>query len=164
MMSPANNCKFLPQGALIQQFNVSDCNLVLNFPEAAMYKIYNTAYFGETIGRIANRVQNAELTNLNGRSYALAKNAGRHSLHGGLQGWGKRIFEGPSTVLRNGRECTRFTLVSEDGDEGYPGTVECQVWYSVQKDEQAVALDIEYQVTLLDDECVETVVALTNHR
>ena len=163
-MSTSDACQFLPQGALLQRFWVGGYNIVLGFPEAALYNTHNTAYFGETIGRTTNRIQNAEIVDLNGRHYALAKNAGQHCLHGGVKGWGKQVFAGPSIVVRNGRECTRFVLVSKDGDEGYPGTVECQIWYSERQEEHAMTLDIEYEVALIGDECEETLVALTNHR
>ena len=157
-------CKFLPQGALLQEFRVDGHNIVLGFPEAALYKTNNTSYFGETIGRTTNRIQDAKIVDVNNRTYHVAKNNGRHSLHGGSHGWGKKLFEGPSTVLRNGKECTRCVLVSEDGDEGYPGTVECRVWYSSWVEDQIVVLDVEYEVALIGDECNETIVGMTNHR
>ena len=66
---------------------------------------------------------------------------------------------------RNGKEGVQFTYLSRDGEEGYPGTVECTVWYTAGKEEDGTTvLDVEYQVELVGDECDETVVGVTNHR
>ncbi|KAL6721060.1 hypothetical protein ACLMJK_000160 [Lecanora helva] len=154
---------FLAHGASIQEFRVSNHNIVLGFPEAKFYKTHNAPYFGETIGRTTNRVKDAQLSNLNGKTYKLRANEGVNSLHGGAQGWGKKDFEGPTPVNRNGKEGVMFTYVSEDGDEGYPGTVKCTVWYAAGKEEGKTVLDVEYQVEFVGDECAETVVGVTNH-
>ncbi len=161
--SPESAFTFLSQGALIQEFRVDDQNIVLAFPEPNFYQSHNAPYFGETIGRTTNRVKDAKLHNLNGKTYQLAANDGPNCLHGGLRGWGKRNFEGPTPVHRTGREGVRFSYVSNDGEEFYPGTVECQVWYTAGKEEGKVVLDVEYEVELVGDECSETVVGVTNH-
>lgn len=161
---------FLPQGCIIQEFRIGGDNIVLGFPSEKAYadpKVSN-AYFGETIGRVANRISGAKINSLNNKSYDLAANNGPNTLHGGVQGWGKRTFEGPKPVNRNGKEAVFFKYLSPDGDEGFPGTVECRVWFSAGKTEdegvQKTALEIEYEVELVGDEVDETVVAVTNHR
>jgi len=166
-MSTAKAFTFLPLGAIIQKFNVNGKNIVQGFPTAELYKKYNAPYFGETIGRIANRVSNAKINDLNGKSYPLAANNAPNSLHGGVNGWGKREFEGPSSVSRNGKDATFFKYVSADGEEGYPGTVEFRVWY-VQETEnmdgaQHEVLHIEYEAELVGDEVDETAISITNH-
>jgi aldose 1-epimerase len=159
---------FLPLGAIIREFNVNGKNIVQGFDTAEQYKKYNGPYFGETIGRIANRVSNAKINNLNGKSYALLANNGPNALHGGEKGWGKREFEGPTTVERNGKETTFFKYVSKDGEEGYPGTVEVRVWYTQAKEQvdgvQQEVLYIEYEAELIGDEVEETAINMTNHR
>ncbi|KAG8529270.1 uncharacterized protein KY384_005905 [Bacidia gigantensis] len=155
--------KFLPQGALIQDFEVAGCNIVLGFPEAALYQTPSSSYFGETIGRTNNRIANASIADVNGKTYQLARNDGHHSLHGGSEGWGKKHFKGPLFVTRHGHESIHFSLVSPNGDEGYPGTVECRVWYTCGAENGQTILDIEYEVELTGDECGETIVGLTNH-
>ena len=65
---------------------------------------------------------------------------------------------------RNGREGVQFRYLSRDGEEGYPGTVECFVWYTAAMEGEKTVLEIEYQVELLGDECEETVCGVTNHR
>lgn len=159
---------FLPLGAIIQKFTVNGKNIVQGFPTAELYKKYNAPYFGETIGRIANRVSHAKINDLNGKSYQLPVNNGPNSLHGGNLGWGKREFEGPSTVDRHGKEATFFKYVSVDGEEGYPGTVEVRVWYVQEKEQvdgaQQEVLYIEYEAELVGDEVAETAINITNHR
>ncbi len=156
---------FLPQGALIQEFRVAGTNIVQGFPTAELYVTENTPYFGETIGRTTNRIKDGLLSNLNGgKEYHLPINNGPNSLHGGKRGWGKRMFAGPKTVDRNGRKALKFRYTSKDGEEGYPGTVECRVWYAAAKEGQQTVLTAEYEVELIGDEVDETVVGVTNHR
>ena len=161
---PETAFTFLAQGALIQEFKVEGHNIVLGFPEAESYRTQNAPCFGETIGRTTNRIKDAHIDDLNGRRYELARNDGPNSLHGGLKGWGKKDFDGPQHVNRNGKEGVQFTYLSKDGDEGYPGTVECKVWYTAGKEYGHVVLDVEYEVVFAGDECEETVVGVTNHR
>ena len=98
----------------------------------------------------------------------LAQNNSTNHLHGGKEGWGKKLFSGPHPLNRNGREAVLFTYTSPDGDEGYPGTVELQVWYTgyeVQEDGiSKLVLETEYEVKMTGDECEETTVGITNHR
>jgi len=166
-MSSAKAFTFLPLGAIIQKFTVNGKNIVQGFPSAELYKQYNSPFFGETIGRIANRVSKAKINDLNGKSYQLPVNDGPNSLHGGDLGFGKREFEGPSTVDRNGKEATLFKYVSKDGEQGYPGTLEVRVWYVQEKENvggaQQEVLHIEYEAELVGDEVAETAINMTNH-
>lgn len=166
-LSPENNFTFLPQGAIIQEFKVQGHNIVQSFPRAELYT--DAPYFGETIGRMSNRIKGATINSLNGKSYQLAQNDGPNALHGGNAGFGKRLFKGPEPVERHGREAVRFTYVSPDREEGYPGTVELRIWYTAweEKEEDGVGkvcLEVEYEVEMVGDECEETVVGITNHR
>ncbi|HKU67543.1 MAG TPA: aldose epimerase family protein [Candidatus Baltobacteraceae bacterium] len=101
---------------------------------------------GKTIGRYANRIAGAEFQ-LDGQTYALPANEGRNTLHGGPDGWSKRDWsrEGEALVLR-----------SPDGDQGFPGAVECRVRYTWGDDG---ALRIDYTATA----DAPTVINLTNH-
>lgn len=159
---------FLPQGGIIQKFVIGGHNIVLGFDEPAAYDGDAHPFFGETIGRVANRIAGARITQLNGREYTLAANNGPNTLHGGRQGWGKKTFDGPHNTTRDGRSAVRFTYRSVDGEEGFPGTVELRLWYfpSVEKDgeRETVSLEVEYEVELVGDEVEETVVSVTNHR
>ena len=159
---------FLPLGAIIQEFRVGGQNIVLGFPTQDHYIKYNTPHYGATIGRVANRIKNGIITNLNGRQYQLAKNNGPNALHGGENGWGKRMFDGPHTVQRHGRDALLFKYLCQDAEEGYPGTVEVRVWYTASKEDDGgtakTVLTAEYEVEFVGDECDETVVNITNHR
>ena len=159
---------FFPQGGIIQEFRVGGRNIVLGFPSAASYKTKSSPFFGETIGRVANRISGAKINNLNGKSYNLTANNGPNTLHGGVEGWGKKDFEGPTPVERDGRQAVMFKYLSKDGEEGFPGTVELRLWYYpwVQQDDgvEKTSLEIEYEVELVGDEVDETAVGLANHR
>jgi aldose 1-epimerase len=156
---------FLPLGAVIQEFRVGGHNIVLGFPTQDQYVKYNTAHYGATIGRVANRIKNGVIDNLNGEKIQLAQNNGPNALHGGPTGWGKRVFDGPHTVQRHGRDALLFKYLSKHGEEGYPGTVEVRVWYTASKEGEAITvLTAEYEVEFVGDEAEETVVNITNHR
>jgi aldose 1-epimerase len=160
---------FLPLGAIVQSFNVNGFNIVQNFPTTDLYEKHNNPYFGETIGRVANRISGAKINSLNSREYQLASNDGPNSLHGGIQGWGKRTFEGPMWIEKNGKEVIMFSYISPDGEEGFPGELEVHVYYSVSTSKTdgtvITTLEIEYEAELLGPSNVEeTVVAMTNHR
>src|SRR6187402_3453713 len=131
--------KFLPLGAIIQTFYVNGTNIVQGFLEQEQYKAHNTPYYGETIGRVANRISGARIESLNGATVLLAKNDGENSLHGGNVGWGKKVWDGPKPGTVNeiagidgllGGESVEFTLRDLSGTEGFPGTVDVKVVYT----------------------------------
>ncbi|KAI0409202.1 galactose mutarotase-like domain-containing protein [Xylaria palmicola] len=173
----ADEISFLPLGAIIQSFTVGGVNIVQGFPTQELYVSHNGPYFGETIGRVANRISNAKINSVNGgKSYSLAANEKTNTLHGGVKGWGKRVWDGPKPVgtrsvpglageLRGG-ETVEFTLRSEDGDEGFPGEVLAKVVYTTGKisegGSEATVLSIEYEAELVAG-AEETVINMTNH-
>lgn len=147
------------------------------FPTQAQYVAHNGPFFGETIGRVANRIKHGKIESLNGQSYSLAQNNGNNALHGGIVGWGKKIWKGPVPIgvktipgvadLQGG-ESVKYTLRSENGEEGYPGTVDVSVIYTggittSSEGREVRVLGIEYEAQLVGDEVEETVVNLTNH-
>ncbi|EER23142.1 Aldose 1-epimerase family protein [Coccidioides posadasii C735 delta SOWgp] len=159
---------FLPLGGIIQEFRVEGHNLVLGFPTEKLYQKYHAPYFGATIGRTTNRLKDAVINNVNGRSYNITTARGPHSIHGGKHGWNTKTFSGPKPVNRNGKEGLEFRYMSKDGEEGYPGTVELRVWYTAAEENeegqpQKTVLEVEYEVEFVGDECDETVVGVTNH-
>jgi len=170
--------KFLPLGALIQSFDVDGVNIVQGFPKQEQYPQYSTCFFGETIGRVANRIRAGKIESLNGKSYQLALNDGDNTLHGGVKGWGKQIWEGPTPVATKsfpglsggkveGAKSVVFKLTSKDGDENFPGTVVASVTYTTgtqkqQDGKNAVVLAVEYEAELVAD-AEETIVNMTNH-
>ncbi|CAM1504045.1 Fc.00g016360.m01.CDS01 [Cosmosporella sp. VM-42] len=166
---------FLPLGAIIQSFTINGVNIVQGFATQDDYPKYNSPFFGETVGRVANRISGAKINDLNGQSYELLANNGVNALHGGKVGWGKRIWDGPKPVgIREipgvdglkGGESVEFKLVSEDGDQGYPGTVEAKIVYTTGTQDvdgkEAIVLGMDYEVNLIGG-ADETVINLTNH-
>ena len=107
--------------------------------------------FGAVIGRYANRLNNGQIT-IDGKTYQLPQNDGKNCLHGGPDGWQYRIFN----VEEVGDNRLVLSLVSEDGDNGFPGNVCARVTYTLKDDN---ALDIQYEA--VTDE--PTVINLTNH-
>ena len=84
---------------------------------------------GAVCGRCANRIANAQFT-LDGATYHLSANLGRHHLHGGHTGfqratWRERTFKGSTTAG------VVFDYTSPDGEEGYPGSVQARVTYTI---------------------------------
>ena len=105
---------------------------------------------GFVAGRFANRIARAELP-LNGKVYTLAKNEKENILHGGPGGFQTLLWE--ETVLSE--TAAEYRLVSEDGDQGFPGRMEVTVRYTLD----GGALRIGYEAVCDQD----TVVNLTNH-
>lgn len=128
--------------------NVTD--VVLGFDNVEGYASKSNPYFGATIGRVANRVGGAEFL-LNGEKFRLAKNAGRNSLHGGFKGWSSKIW---NATIEEDRLV--LSLLSEDGDEGYPGAAIASVTFRLTSDGE---LRIEMKVFASKP----TPVNLTNH-
>ncbi len=108
-------------------------------------------YFGAIIGRYGNRIGNARFT-LNGVEYKLAKNDGENSLHGGMRGFDKRLWQANALSP----ESLELKYWSADGEEGYPGNLDVTVKYTLT---DANELRIDYLAVTDKD----TVVNLTNH-
>jgi len=107
-------------------------------------------YMGFLIGRFGNRIGGAQFE-LNGKTYALAKNDGENHLHGGLKGFDKRVW---GAEIKG--DTLALTLRSPDGEEGYPGTLDVTVTYSFSDEN---TLGIRYEAVCDQD----TVLNLTNH-
>lgn len=108
-------------------------------------------YLGSTVGRFANRIALGRFV-LDGREYKLAVNNGPNSLHGGLIGFDKKVWHSEPQV----GAAVKFTCTSPDGEEGYPGTLQITVTYTLT---DANVLRIDYLATTDQP----TVLNLTNH-
>ena len=128
-------------------------DVLLGFDALAPY-LQPHPFFGSVVGRYGNRIGHARFT-LDGQTYALAKNNGEHSLHGGRRGFDKYVWKARE-VPSAGGQAIELVHVSPDGDEGYPGTLTATVVYTWTDDN---ALRIDY--TARTDK--PTIVNLTNH-
>lgn len=99
-----------------------------------------TPYFGTTVGRVANRIKNAEFK-LEGKAYKLAANNGPHNLHGGKKGWDKVVWTGAPGANADEPSVT-FTYLSKDGEEGFPGNVTAKLTYTLTSKNE-LKVDIE---------------------
>ena len=98
----------------------------------------NPRHLGGIIGRYANRIANARFS-LDGKTYQLAANDGRHHLHGGVMGFDKRVWHAACDAAR-----LELRYLSPDGEEGYPGNLDVRVTYTLSDDDELV---VEYLAT-----------------
>ena len=107
-------------------------------------------YSGPIVGRYANRIKDAHFT-IEGKEYDLYKNDGDNTLHGGKEGFDKKIWN----AAQDSNSVTMHYL-SPDGEEGYPGNLDLTVSYKLTPDNE---LKIEYAATSDAPTCIN----LTNH-
>ena len=99
-------------------------------------------YFGCIVGRYGNRIAKGRFS-LNGKEFKLATNNGENHLHGGKEGFNKKLWEvieSESVII----ESITFAYNSPDGEEGYPGNMRLEVTYIVTEDNE---LRIDYRAT-----------------
>ncbi|XP_011686021.1 PREDICTED: aldose 1-epimerase isoform X2 [Wasmannia auropunctata] len=106
--------------------NVGD--VLLGFDNIEGYLSSANPYFGATVGRVANRIGGATFV-VDGQRYNVSKNLGQDSLHGGVRGWSFKVWDATIDGDR-----VVMTLISPDGDEGYPGTVTATVSFELKDD------------------------------
>ncbi|XP_076646195.1 galactose mutarotase isoform X1 [Halictus rubicundus] len=131
-----------------KQGNIAD--IVLGFDNIEGYLSSSNPYFGATVGRVANRIGKAQFT-LNGKTYHLPKNVGENTLHGGFKGWSKKVWN--ATIHNN---TLVLSLLSEDGDEGFPGAAIASATFWLTEDGE-LHLDMNVVTTK------PTPINLTNH-
>jgi aldose 1-epimerase len=103
-------------------------DIALGFDDLKGY-LANTPYFGAIIGRYGNRIANGKFT-LDGKEYTLARNNGPNSIHGGLKGFNKVVWQGESFQGPAGVGII-LSYTSKDGEEGYPGNLKTKVTYTL---------------------------------
>ena len=145
--------ELLDYGATIRTLLVPDKNgklvdVVLGYDTIEDYE-KNDGYLGATIGRVGNRIREGKFT-LGGKEYSLAINNGPNHLHGGLKGFDKYVWDAKPMDDK-----VKFSMVSPDGNEGYPGTLKVSVTLGFEGDGFALV----YEATTDKD----TPLNLTNH-
>jgi aldose 1-epimerase len=128
-------------------------DVVLGFDDLKGY-LGDHPHFGGIIGRFANRIAKGKFS-IDGQEYSLATNNGPNTLHGGTVSYDRRVWKGEA--VRDGKgAAVRFTYVSPDGEEHFPGTLTVTVVYTLTEKNE---LKLEY--TAKADK--PTAVNLTNH-
>ncbi len=146
--------RIMTYGARVVSLEVPDrhgkiADIVLGYDTFDPYIKPPRTYFGAIVGRYANRIAHGAFP-LDGKEIHVAKNESGNTLHGGTQGFDSRVWK--AHVIPDGVE---FTLISPNGDQGFPGTLTAHVRYTLQQD----SLKIDYSATTDQD----TVVNLSNH-
>lgn len=149
LKSEVAEVRVLNYGGIITDFIYNGRNIVCGFDTLSDYLI-DDSYQGAMIGRYANRIAGAAFM-LNGTEYKIGANEGNNSLHGGNIGFNQHVF-----TVQNATESTlTLSLLSPNGDEGYPGNLNVKIDYTLD----GSALTLTYTATTDAD----TPVSLTNH-
>jgi len=153
----------LTYGGIIQEVDVPDrhgqeADITLGFKDLAGYTsdayLKSNPYFGALIGRYGNRIAKGQFT-LDGQTFQLPINNDPNSLHGGTVGFDKVVWAAEE-VRTGGTVGLRLTHTSPDGDQGYPGTLNVTVVYTLDNRNR---IHIDYAATTDKP----TVLNLTNH-
>ena len=149
--------KIITYGGAVVEINVPDKDgnvndVVLGYDNIQGYE-NGKKFHGALIGRCANRIKNSRF-NINDKEYILESNDGNNHLHGGINGFDKVVWN--SEIVDSKSNILKLSYLSKDGEEGYPGNLKVDVYYSLTEDNE---LKIEYRA--ISDK--DTVVNLTNH-
>jgi aldose 1-epimerase len=144
-------------GAAIRCIKVPDRNgkmadVALGFDSIKGYESPQNAKFGATCGRYAGMIQGAQFT-LAGKKYELEDNCGGNCLHSGSQAFDREVWRARMLPQKN---AVCFSLVSPDGDDGFPGTLRLQLTYTLKENN---SLWLEYEA----ETDKKTVLNLLNH-
>lgn len=150
--------KITNYGGIVTELSVPDkagtfADVVLGYDKLDDY-VKATKYFGASVGRVANRVKNAQFS-LEGKTYKLAANDGQSSLHGGKVGWDKVVWSAEALETASG-PALKLTYVSKDGEEGYPGTVTAHTVYTLTN-----ANELKVEMDARTDQL--TIVSMVHH-
>ena len=167
--------KILTFGGILQEINVpgangSEADVLLGFKTLQDYVKYDSPpvtanggpYFGELIGRYGNRIANGTFTldqpGVGPVTYHVPINNNGNSLHGGLVGFGNHIWSAKE-VQGHGYVGLQLTLVSPNGDQGYPATVKDVTTFTLNNSDQ---LGLHYKLTN-ESSNLNTVTNVTDH-
>jgi aldose 1-epimerase len=153
------SARIMTLGATLQSFRGPDraghvADVTLGYDDAASYVTHHN-YWGQTIGRYANRIAGGRFT-LDGKTYQLPLNDKVNSLHGGTVGFDNHVWQIVDVGNAGGTAKVSMRLVSPAGDQGYPGTLTVTATYAL---DDHGALTIDYDATT----DAPTIVNLTNH-
>jgi aldose 1-epimerase len=147
-------------GAIVSKFIITNAHgekqdIVLGFDDVEQYVseeyLANCPYFGAIIGRYANRIKGGQFS-IDGKAYQLYTSEDGNSLHGGKEGFDKKVWEVLSTIDPS----VTLQYISPAGEEGYPGNLTVQVTYKLTDNDELI-MDMKAST----DEA--TAVNLTHH-
>ena len=150
--------KVISYGAIITELQAPDRNGVMTnvvLGAGTLEEYLKGVNAAAVIGRVANRIAGAKFT-LDGVEYKLAANNGPNHIHGGRVGFAKVVWQAESLPAGERGASVRFTYLSKDGEEGYPGNLAVKVTCTLSDDNE---LRIDYEAAA--DKA--TPVNLTNH-
>lgn len=150
--------RILTLGATLQRLETLDrsgnpADIVLGYAEPQAY-LNETQYIGATVGRFANRLAGGAFT-LDGRHFHVPKNDGDNALHGGAEGFDKRVWT-IETLEQAPYPRAVLSYVSPDGEQGFPGNLRVEASFALPGDG---VLAVEYRA--VTDQT--TIVTVTNH-
>ncbi|MFF3940086.1 aldose epimerase family protein [Streptomyces phaeofaciens] len=127
--------KVLSWGGVVQSLEIPDRhgrykNVSLGFDNIEDY-VAKTPYFGALIGRYGNRIGKGQFS-LDGKAYQVNVNDGANSLHGGAQGFDKRVWD-VEPFVKGSDVGLYLYYTSIDGEMGYPGTLKVKVTYTLTR-------------------------------
>ena len=99
-------------------------------------------YFNSIIGRVGNRISNSKFV-LNNNTYTLFNNAGDDHLHGGKEGFNKKVWSIKNLIRNNNELICELGYLSKNLDEGYPGNLDCRVIYTLNNDNEFTIVEVE---------------------
>ncbi|SFD18765.1 aldose epimerase family protein [Flavobacterium phragmitis] len=123
----SNTIELLNYGAIVKSIMMPDNfgnreNIVLGFPTLEGY-VKDQAYIGATVGRFANRINNAAFS-IENNTYYLDKNDGKNNNHSGWAGFNNKVFD---FIVEE--DAVIFMLESQDGEGGFPGNLKTKIIY-----------------------------------
>jgi aldose 1-epimerase len=138
--------KVIDYGAIVTEIHVPDkagklADVALGFDTLAGY-LSDHPYFGSNAGRVANRIAGAKFT-LDGKEYKLEPNNGPNLLHGGKEGFNRRVWRG-ETLMGAAGPAVKLAYTSPDGEMGFPGALSVVLQYTLTNDNE---LKVEYSAT-----------------
>ncbi|GAB0111048.1 aldose epimerase family protein [Pseudoalteromonas distincta] len=141
--------EILPFGAIIKSIKFKKQEMTLSVDDPQYY-LENPFYLGATVGRYANRIAKGRF-NLSGTQYQLEANNGPNSLHGGVKGFNKVLWQ----VTKQTESEVELYYCSPEGEQGFPG--ELQVWQTISAKNGELTLHFKALTNK------ETLVNFTNH-
>lgn len=129
----------------------NEVDTVLGFDSIEKYLKANESYFGATVGRYANRIAKGKFVLAN-TTYELAINNGINHLHGGIDGFHKKVWQ----VEHQDNHSLTLSYLSKDGEENYPGNLKTTIFFSINETNE---LSIQYEYR--SDKT--TIANITNH-